>query len=451
MQHRNPAARWLILPVLAVIFTMTAPPVPAQIVASIKGKLEDIDGNALAKVPIFVEIIRVEGRAAGPVGKVKTRKNGSFTYPFLDPGEYKVYPQLEGYVVIRMTVLSIDSQKNVRAGESGGKPTEHLISRDQGNLPTVPLAPQGNTGRCEVNITVVKDEDYVATLAAIQKGNQAPSTATAAPVVSRKRDPVERGDEYFAGGDWGKAIAAYEEAIEDDPADPEAAYGLGKSLLRNDDLSGAQAALMKASQLDPEMPGVNFYLATIYHDLAQDAAAIAALEKERTNSPETEEVLVNLGTLYRDTEQPEKAMEILTEVITLNPENTDAFMALADVHNQLAHKSDSASVRAEETAKAEAIYKQILTQSPGQEDVIWYNIGVNAYNADNKSEAASAFQKSLNANPKNPEAHKMLGYTLVGLGKTDEAIPHFEKYLKLEPKGGDVDTVNGMLTALKQS
>ena len=139
-------------------------------------------------------------------------------------------------------------------------------------------------------------------------------------------------------------------------------------------------------------------------------------------------------------DQPEKAMEILNEVVALNPENTDAYLALADVHNQLG-----------ETAEAEAIYKQILMASPGQEDVIWYNIGVNAYNADNKSEAASAFAKSLDANPKNPEAHKMLGYTLVGLGKTDEAIPHFEKYLKLEPKGVDADTVSGIVTALKQS
>ena len=54
---------------------------------------------------------------------------------------------------------------------------------------------------------------------------------------------------------------------------------------------------MTAGRLDPEMPGVNFYLANIYHSLAQDAAAIAALEKERVNSPDSEEVLENLASM----------------------------------------------------------------------------------------------------------------------------------------------------------
>ena len=50
-------------------------------------------------------------------------------------------------------------------------------------------------------------------------------------------------------------------------------------------------ALKQAAEVDPEYPGVHFYLATIYHTLAQDSAAIDALEKERVASPDNEDVL----------------------------------------------------------------------------------------------------------------------------------------------------------------
>jgi tetratricopeptide (TPR) repeat protein len=195
---------------------------------------------------------------------------------------------------------------------------------------------------------------------------------------------------------------------------------------------------MKAGQLDPQMPGVNFYLATIYSSLAQDTAAIAALEKERVNSPDQEEVLENLAALYVATKQLDKAQEVLTEVRVLNPENTNAALIMADVYNAQG-----------KSAEAEAIYLEILELNPGQTDVIWYNIGVNAYNAGNRAEAATAFEKSLEANKKNPDSHKMLGYTLVGLGKIDEAIPHFETYLKLE-KGAEAQQVQAFLDQLKK-
>jgi tetratricopeptide (TPR) repeat protein len=429
-----------------LLLTLALGAAPALADASIKGKVVDVDGNPQVKATVVVEVVSVEGRAAGRLGSVKTRKDGSFTYPFVDPGTYRVRPEIEGYVVLQEKVVSLDSQRGLRMGNPDGTPQEFLINRDQTNLPEIPVAPHGSgaivAGKTEVEVIVVKTEDHAEALSALQKG-MAPGEAAPAtpqePVVSRKRDPVERGDEYYAGGDYAQAVVAYEEALAEDPGRAEAAYGLGKARLKQDDLAGAQQALRKAAESDPELPGVQFYLATIYHSLAQDQAAIAALEKERVNSPDSEEVLVNLGALYRDTNQPEKAQQILVQVIELNPENTDAYLALADVHNQLGN-----------TKKAEEIYRMILDRNPGQADVIWYNIGVNAYNQNNREAAAQAFAKSIEADPKNADAHKMLGYTLVGLGKVSEAIPYFEKYLKLDPKGADAATISAVLASLKR-
>ena len=365
----------------------------------------------------------------------KSRKNGSFTFPFLDPGEYKMLPTFAGYTPLQMKVLSIDSQKNVHMDQT------ILIKRDQSNLPSFPVKPQGQgalvSGKCEVNLIMVLEEDFSAALAKLQQGENK-AAAPAAAVVSHQRDPVERGDEYLAGGDLDQAAAAYREGLEADPNRVEAHYGLGKVLLRKDDLSGALASLKKAEELDPAKIGVEFYLAAVYHSLGQDKAAIEALEKERVNSPDNEQALVNLGTLYRDTKQYEKALGILDEVVRVNPENTDAYLAMADAYNQM-----------KQPAKAEEIYKKILAKSPGQEDVIWYNIGVNAFNADRREAAAEAFRKSVDANPKNSDAHYWLANCLYGMGQNKEAAAHYRAYLKLEPKGGYAGDVTALLKQIE--
>jgi tetratricopeptide (TPR) repeat protein len=441
MVFRFKDARWLASSwIVAVLLLLSTAPALA-ITARVTGVVTDLDGNPIPKVPVFFETVEVEGRAqASVVGKIKTNKKGKYTYPFLDIGRWKIYPELEGYLVLTMDIESIDSQGELRMAES-----EMKISRDQGNIPGIPVAPQGqgavSRGKCEVNFVMVPEGEYSDAMARLQKGDvpAAKPAAPAQPVVSKKQDPVERGDEYLAGEDFAQAAAAYQAGVDEDPARADAYYGLGKALLKQDDIGGAQNALMKAAQLDPEMPGVNFHLATIYHDLAQDPAAIAALEKERVNTPDDETVLVNLGSLYRDAEDLEKAREVLEEVRMLNPENTDAALALADVHNALGDSS-----------KAEAIYRTILDSNPGQEDIIWYNIGVNAYNAGKRPEAAQAFEKSIAANKKNSDSHRMLGYTLVGMGEFDKAIPHFEAYLKLNKKGPYAEEVTAFLVQLQK-
>jgi len=412
-------------------------PAYGQVVAGVKGKVTDSSGAALEKVELAIETVRVEGRPTGTVvGKVKSRKNGTFTFPFLDPGEYKLTPTLTGYVALQMKVLSVDSQKNVHMDQT------ILIKRDQSNLPSFPVKPQGQgalvSGKCEVNLLMVLEEDFTAELAKLQQGQEKVAAAPSAPVVSKQRDPVERGDEYLAGGDLDQAAAAYREGLEADPSRVDAHYGLGKVLLKKDDLSGALASLKKAQELEPDKVGVNFYLGAAYHALGQDKAAIAALEKEREYSPDREDVLVNLGTLYRDSKQYEKALGILEEVVRVNPDNTDAYLAMADAYNQM-----------KQPAKAEEIYKKILAKSPGQEDVIWYNIGVNAFNADRREAAAEAFQKSVAANPKNPDAHYWLANCLYGLGQNKEAAVHYRAYLKLEPKGGYASDVAALLKQIE--
>jgi superkiller protein 3 len=52
-------------------------------------------------------------------------------------------------------------------------------------------------------------------------------------------------------------------------------------------------------------------------------------------------------------------------------------------------------------------------------------------------EAIPQFQKALEINPNNPEAHQNLGKALLAKGQVDEAIAHFQRALEISPNYPD--------------
>ena len=63
-----------------------------------------------------------------------------------------------------------------------------------------------------------------------------------------------------------------------------------------------------------------------------------------------------------------------------------------------------------------------------------YAIGQKALSAKNWTLAASSFKKVVAENPKNADAHNLLGYSSRWLGKYDEAFAAYDKALALDPK-----------------
>ena len=107
--HRRAA-----FPLMAALVLLLANPV-FGFTAKVTGIITDAQGNPLPKVQVLFEVVEVPGRAQGSVvAKLKTKKTGKFTYPFLDTGDWRIYPQFEGYVVLKMSVLSMDSEGTIR-------------------------------------------------------------------------------------------------------------------------------------------------------------------------------------------------------------------------------------------------------------------------------------------------------------------------------------------------
>ncbi|CAM9533223.1 unnamed protein product, partial [Phaeothamnion confervicola] len=62
----------------------------------------------------------------------------------------------------------------------------------------------------------------------------------------------ERGNERFRAGDWGGAIAEYEDAVKRDPTNPAYRNNLAAALSKVLDFNAAKAACEKALELDPK-------------------------------------------------------------------------------------------------------------------------------------------------------------------------------------------------------
>lgn len=83
-------------------------------------------------------------------------------------------------------------------------------------------------------------------------------------------------------------------------------------------------------------------------------------------------------------------------------------------------------------AEAEAIYRQVLSISPNQPDVL-HLMGILAIQAGKLEIAADVIRRAITLNPTEPTYHANLGEALMRGGKLDEAIESFRQSIELGP------------------
>ena len=73
-----------------------------------------------------------------------------------------------------------------------------------------------------------------------------------------------------------------------------------------------------------------------------------------------------------------------------------------------------------------------------------FAIGKKAVDAKNWTAAVDSFNKAVAANPKNPDAHNMLGYSYRAMGRFDESFAAYDKALAIDPKHKGALEYSGM-------
>jgi len=436
----------LLLAGLAVS-VLTATPAMAQL-GKVYGAVTDDEGNPLPGVKIYLKDLKTNA-VMRPA--VSNKKKGTYLY-MAPAGDYMLSAQKEGYLAAREIWEFTDP-----TGKSNS--FTWFYEEDQVFDKKIHVYPEGDlTSKVSqrVDWVMTTPDKHKAVVNRLYReykgidtkdegtGEAAPGGAVVAQSAPEKPQEEEKKSAYESAIDLlgsekvSEAIPFLNQAVVDEPENAEAYYQLGKADLEVGDTAGAETALLKARELDPTKPGVNFHLARLYDKKSRKVQAVQALEAELNLSPDSEAVLENLGKLYAETGENDKAIQTFESLIDINKKNFDAYIALANIYKETGDR-----------AKEEEIYKKMGDLDPTGQAL--YNLGTLAFNRDDREKAKFYYERVLEKNPKHAMAHYQLAYTMLGLGDIQGALKHLEEFVRLKPRDAKAAETKATIEALKKT
>jgi len=133
---------------------------------------------------------------------------------------------------------------------------------------------------------------------------------------------------FIETGQYPQAIEAMRGAIERDPGDPLAHYGLASALSANGQEREALDEYRKACALNPKSAAWLDHLAVSLANNRDTAEAIAAWRKSLALKPDSAGTETDLGTVLFESGSKQEGIELLQRAVTLDPK-------LPDAHNHL--------------------------------------------------------------------------------------------------------------------
>lgn len=427
-----------------VLTVLTATPAAAQ-VGKLYGSVTDDEGNPLPEVKIYLKDLKTNA-VLRPA--TTNKKKGTYLY-MAPPGDYVLSAQKEGYLVAREEWNLIDGSGK-QSSFTWFYEEDQLFDKKVHIYPTGDLTSKVDQRIDWVMTTPDKHKAVVNRLYKEHKGIEDEGEAGAEGEAVAEGQPKQAEEEkksafvsaieFLEKNKFAAAIPFLTQAAAEEPDDQKAEvyYQLGKASIEVKDFDGAEAALLKAKELEPTKPGVNFHLARMYDLKGKKVQAVQALETELDLTPDSEAVMENLGRLYAETGDTGKAIQTYESLIAMNKEHFDPYIALANIYKE-----------AGDTAKEEEIYKKMGDLDPSGQS--FYNLGTLAFNRDDREKAKFYYERVLEKNPKYAMAHYQLGYTLLGLGDIPGAVKHFEEFVKLKPRDEKAAEAKATIDALKKS
>ncbi|MFP2907133.1 tetratricopeptide repeat protein, partial [Pyxidicoccus sp. 3LFB2] len=126
----------------------------------------------------------------------------------------------------------------------------------------------------------------------------------------------------------------------------------------------------------------------------------------------------------------EKAVRLLQEAARVDPENTDVQLALAQAYwNTSFRESPQARTRGDLRQRALGIYQRLVDRKAKDARPYWEL----SLRKKDETERLPLLQRTVELNPKHPQANKDLARTELSLGNVDQAVRSYEKHLEVSP------------------
>jgi Flp pilus assembly protein TadD len=119
----------------------------------------------------------------------------------------------------------------------------------------------------------------------------------------------------------------------------------------------------------------------------------------------------------------DEAERLYRRALELDPWLSIAYTNLGNIH-----------YRRHDAAEAEALFRKALRLDPHQPEAL-YNLGHLRLEEGDAAAAIPLFVASLDSDPEFADAHFNLGMALEQVGRADESLQHWHRYIELEPNG----------------
>jgi len=163
------------------------------------------------------------------------------------------------------------------------------------------------------------------------------------------------------------------------------------------------------------------------------------IEKAISIYPNFLEAQLLLGTAFMETRDWRKAEVALRRVIEINPKTAQPYFALGEVYRQQTRYQDA---------------EKVLLEGLKLDDRAWqahFTLGRVYLALNDLAKAGAAAGHALQLKPDFAEGFLLAGDILLRARKPADALPLFEEYLRLAPKGESVTETREIVTKIKRA
>jgi len=255
-----------------------------------------------------------------------------------------------------------------------------------------------------------RSSDAVAVLAEAER--QVPETASMRRMM---------GEAELSRSEVRPALAHFRRALELDPSDIGARYGLGDSLRRAGRLDDAARELDDVARRDPTWAGLALARGMVFEALGRSGDAVMMYARALEERPDDPDLLLRLGAAHVASGQLDEAEQILQRVMAARPNSAEAeyFMgrvafARGDLPAALTHFSRAVSLDS--------------TQGEYELYLAWASLELN-----NLGRAREAIANAIHSDPSLADAYWIRGRLRVRTGEVRDALDDLAHALELKP------------------
>ena len=302
-----------------------------------------------------------------------------------------------------------------------------------------------------------------------------PAAAPAAGGVARGQAGrlYEKGAEAYAAGDLATAAESFEQVVSMEPGLAEVHTALAMTYLRQENWQGAASEAQESLDINPDEL-MNYEIQyDAYRALgdAENLNRVLEILMEKKPGLDTARRVFNRGVGKTQSGDLEGSAADFEAAKAMSPDLVASYAALTRVYFDLGRMDESIengrkaleidpnhyetmgvlflALRAEgQTEEADAMFASLQEGDPQFISGVLMDLGVSYFNSGASDQAQGIFERVVEAQPENGQAHYMLGLCYLGKGETTKAKEMLERFLELAPDDPEAATAREMLSTL---